>query len=79
MPEDLKLSQIGSFPLPPPFTGRHSPGVRRCRLHLRDFTLPEYENTVKLSSPVISGNCLKRKEKEKKRKKETQLPRQRRL
>ena len=27
MPEDLKLSQIGSSPLPPPFRGLHSPGV----------------------------------------------------
>ena len=43
MPEDLKLSQIGSSPLPP---------------HSGDFTLPEYENTAKLSSPVISGNRL---------------------
>ena len=30
----------------------------RCRLHSGDFTLPEYENTVKLSSPAISGNRL---------------------
>ena len=45
MPEDLKLSQIGSCPL---------------RLHSGDFTLPEYENTIKLSSPVISGNRLLR-------------------
>ena len=29
MPEDLKLSQIGSSPLPPPFRGLHSPGVRK--------------------------------------------------
>ena len=41
MPDDLKLSQIGSSP---------------CRLHSGDFTLPEDENAVKLSSPVISGN-----------------------
>ena len=33
MPEDLKLSQIGSSPLPPPFRGLHSPGVRkRCEM-----------------------------------------------
>ena len=33
MPEDLKLSQIGSSPLPPPFRGLHSPGVRKhCQL-----------------------------------------------
>ena len=29
MPEDLKLSQIGSSPLPPSFRGLHSPGVRK--------------------------------------------------
>ena len=29
MPEDLKLSQIGSSQLPPPFRGLHSPGVRK--------------------------------------------------
>ena len=29
MPEDLKVSQIGSSPLPPPFRGLLSPGVRK--------------------------------------------------
>ena len=29
MPEDLKLSQIGSSQLPSPFRGLHSPGVRK--------------------------------------------------
>ena len=29
MPVDLKLSQIGSSPLLPPFRGPHSPGVRK--------------------------------------------------
>ena len=33
MPEDLKVSQIGSSPLPPLFRGLHSPGVRkRCQI-----------------------------------------------
>ena len=33
LPEDLKLSQIGSSPLPPPFRGLHSPGVRKhCQI-----------------------------------------------
>ena len=33
MPEDLKLSQIGSAPLPLPFGGLHSPGVRKhCQI-----------------------------------------------
>ena len=45
MPEDLKLSQIGSSQPPPPFRGLHSPGVKEI---------------VKLSLPVISGNRLLR-------------------
>ena len=33
MPEDLKVSQIGSSPMPPPFRGLHSPGVRKhCQI-----------------------------------------------
>ena len=33
MPEDLKVSQIGSSLLPPPFRGLHSPGVRKhCQI-----------------------------------------------
>ena len=33
MPDDLKVSQIGSSPLPPPFRGLHSPGVRKhCQI-----------------------------------------------
>ena len=33
MPEDLKLSQISSSPLPPPFRGLHSPGGRKhCQI-----------------------------------------------
>ena len=33
MPEDLKLSQIGSSQLPPSFRGLHSPGVRKhCQI-----------------------------------------------
>ena len=49
MPEDLKLSQIGSSQLLPPFRGLHSPGVRKlsnyfCLLireivYLRDLSL----------------------------------------
>ena len=34
MPEDLKLSQIGSSQLPPPFRGLHSPGVRKLSNYL---------------------------------------------
>ena len=29
MPEDLKVSQIGSSHLPPPFRGLHSPAVKK--------------------------------------------------
>ena len=33
MPKDLKVSQIGSSLLPPPFRGLHSPGVRKhCQI-----------------------------------------------
>ena len=33
MPEDLKVSQIVSSPLPPPFRGLHSLGVRKyCQI-----------------------------------------------
>ena len=33
MPEDLKLSQIDSSQLPPPFRGLHSPGIRKhCQI-----------------------------------------------
>ena len=33
MPEDLKLLQIGSSQLPPPFRGLHSPRVRKhCQI-----------------------------------------------
>ena len=33
MPEDLKLLQIGSSQLPPPFRGLHSPGVvKHCQI-----------------------------------------------
>ena len=33
MPKDLKVSQIGSSPLPPPFRGLHSLGVRKhCQI-----------------------------------------------
>ena len=35
MPEDLKLSQIGSSPLPPLFRGLHSPGIRKPSNYLR--------------------------------------------
>ena len=33
LPEDLKLSQVGSSPLPPPFRELHSPAVRKhCQI-----------------------------------------------
>ena len=48
MPEDLKLSQIGSSQLPPPFRGLHSPGVRKhCQIIFACY-FPEivYSNSV---------------------------------
>ena len=38
-PEDLKLSQIGSSQLLPPFRGLHSPGVRKhCQIIFACFS-----------------------------------------
>ena len=54
MPEDLKLSQIGSSQLPPPFRGLHSPGVRKnCKIiftcYFRKFSIvPEVTLTAKM-------------------------------
>ena len=45
MPEDLKVSQISSSPLPPPFRGLHSPGVRKhCQII---FTCYFWKSSVK--------------------------------
>ena len=50
MPEDLKLSQIGSSLLPPPFRGLHFPGVRKhCEIISLRLLFPEivyYNNNV---------------------------------
>ena len=49
MPEDLKLSQINSSLLPPPFRGLHSPGVRKhCQIifftcYFREATVSKYK------------------------------------
>ena len=59
MPEDLKLSQIGSSPLPPPFRGLHSPGVRKhCQNYLR-LLFPEIVYWLKHSREIErSGEFL---------------------
>ena len=42
MPEDLKVSQVGSSPLPPPFRGLHSPGVsKHCQNTYLRLLFPE--------------------------------------
>ena len=52
MPEDLKLSQIGSSQMLPPFRGLHSPGVRKhCQIIFACYFC---------YLPVISGNRLLR-------------------
>ena len=61
MPEDLKLSQIGSSQLPPPFRGLHSPGVRKhCQIifacYFRKSSVEEPLPYV-LLDPYV-GSCL---------------------
>ena len=64
MPEDLKLPQIGSSQLPPPFRGLHSHGVRkRCQIifacYFRKSSISNYQNlvttVVKLS--LLCNSC----------------------
>ena len=57
MPEDLKLSQIGSAPLPLPFGALHSPGVRKHSNYVR-LLFPEIVNCHKaLFSNTRSTLC----------------------
>ena len=56
MPEDLKLSQISSSQLPPPFRGLHSPGVRKhCQItfacYFRKSSITNRGN--RLTGPVV--------------------------
>ena len=57
MPEDLKLSQIGSSQLPPPFRWLHSPGVRKHRqIIFACYFRKSSINTIKIQlnpSPAI--------------------------
>ena len=57
MPEDLKLSQIGSSQLPPPFRGLHSPGVRKhCQIifacYIRKSSIPKLGQKGQRSSSL---------------------------
>ena len=51
MPDDLKVSQIGSSPLPPPFRGLHSPGVKKKKLS-------NYLRLLFRKSSIIGGACV---------------------
>ena len=66
MPEDLKLSQIGSSQLPPPFRGFHSPRVRKhCQIifacYFRKSSIKNRLN-VPLSIHRLYGMILQRRE-----------------
>ena len=59
MPEDLKLSQIGSSPLPPPFRGHHFPGVRKhCHIIFACYIRKSSIETSFLSVPCLSIHTL---------------------
>ena len=63
MPEDLKLSQIGSSQPPPPFRGLHSPGVRKyCQItfacYFRKSSIHTY--IIKLANLCLLKTVLKR-------------------
>ena len=52
MPEDLKLSQISSSPLLPPFRGLHSPGVwKHCQISFTCYFL-----TLSISAVYLHSN-----------------------
>ena len=58
MPEDLKVSQIGSSPLPPPFRGLHSPRVRKhCQIifacYFRKSSIEEERVIMRHFRPVV--------------------------
>ena len=61
MPEDLKVSQIGSSPLPPPFRGLHPPWVRKhCQIifgcYFRKSSIP-YNSVRKLMLTFLTSIC----------------------
>ena len=57
MPEDLKLSQIGSSQLPPPFRGLHSPGVRKhCQIIFACYFRKSSITTTTI--PTVSNACV---------------------
>ena len=68
MPEDLKLSQIGSSQLPPPFRGLHSTGVRKhCQIifacYFRNSSIhscknSDVSNIVPTHTMLLSGDSV---------------------
>ena len=66
MPEDLKLSQIGSSQLPPPFRGLHSPGVtKHCQIIFACyFRISSIERAHRVGKAIII-KLLSYKDKEK--------------
>ena len=61
MPKDLKVSQIGSSPLPPPFRGLHPPWVRKhCQIifgcYFRKSSIP-YNSVRKLMLTFLTSIC----------------------
>ena len=64
MPEDLKLSQIGSSQLLPPFRGLHSPGVRKhCEIifacYFRKSSIDTEKKKVSMSLALINIDMAK--------------------
>ena len=61
MPEDLKLSQIGSSQLPPPFRGLHSPGVRKhCQIIFACYFLSCCFMSTEAGWPIRDGDRVGR-------------------
>ena len=67
MPEDLKVSQIGSSPLPPPFRVLHSPGVRKhcqiifaCYFRKSSIAAEQMASTIQLGQAKIHTSTIQK-------------------